>query len=91
MSLMLKLNLWLLLAILPVGLFAETEKIPVLSFFGAQLSGNEEGSIPPWQGGIVTPPANYKPGDWHPDPFASDASYLLQARYRALLFAPCRQ
>jgi len=53
MSLMLKLNLWLLRAILPVGLFAETEKIPVLSFFGAQLSGNKEGSIPPWQGGIV--------------------------------------
>jgi len=33
------------------------------------LSGNDAGSIPPWQGGIVTPPASYKPGDWHPDPF----------------------
>ncbi len=67
------INLLLLLALLPLGLFAETEQKPALSFFGAQLSGNNAGSIPPWQGGIVTTPASYKPGDWHPDPFAKDA------------------
>lgn len=43
-----------------------------LTFFGAEASGNELGSIPPWTGGIVTPPANYHKGDWHPDPFEVD-------------------
>ena len=69
---MYKLNLLLLLVVLPLGLFAETEQKPALSFFGAELSGNDEGSIPPWQGGIVTPPASYKQGDWHPDPYIND-------------------
>jgi hypothetical protein len=39
---------------------------------GAEAAGNADGSIPAWTGGITTPPAGYKPGDHHPDPFAAD-------------------
>ncbi|HAD09165.1 MAG TPA: DUF1329 domain-containing protein, partial [Porticoccaceae bacterium] len=52
--------------------FAESGKTPALTFFGAEAGGNESGTIPPWTGGITRPPANYQPGDWHPDPFAED-------------------
>lgn len=40
---------------------------------GAERAGNADGTIPPWEGGITTPPAGYKPGDHHPDPYAADA------------------
>src|SRR3954467_6890907 len=43
-----------------------------LTPLGAQMAGNADGSIPAWNGGVVTPPAGYKPGDHHPDPFAAD-------------------
>src|ERR1044071_9223079 len=43
-----------------------------LTPLGAETKGNADGSIPAWSGGISTPPASYKPGDHHPDPFASD-------------------
>lgn len=43
---------------------------------GAEIAGNTEGTIPAWTGGITTPPAGYKPGDHHPDPFASDQIQL---------------
>lgn len=43
-----------------------------LTPFGAIRAGNAEGSIPAWEGGITSPPASYKPGDHHPDPFAND-------------------
>jgi hypothetical protein len=43
-----------------------------LTPLGGQASANADGSIPAWTGGIVTPPAGYKPGDHHPDPFAAD-------------------
>ena len=39
---------------------------------GAQKSGNAAGTIPAWTGGITEPPAGYKPGDHHQDPFADD-------------------
>ncbi len=39
---------------------------------GAERQGNAEGTIPPWTGGITTPPPDYKPGTHHSDPFASD-------------------
>jgi hypothetical protein len=35
-------------------------------------SSSAAGEIPAWSGGLTTPPAGYKPGDHHPDPFASD-------------------
>ena len=43
-----------------------------LTPFGSDKAGNAEGTIPAWNGGITQPPANYKPGDHHPDPFADD-------------------
>lgn len=43
-----------------------------LTPLGAEAAGNADGSIPAWNGGILTPPAGYKPGDHHPDPFAND-------------------
>ncbi|HEX4482005.1 MAG TPA: DUF1329 domain-containing protein [Rudaea sp.] len=45
-----------------------TELTPV----GAERAGNKDGTIPEWTGGITTPPAGYKVGMHHPDPFASD-------------------
>ncbi|RMH44946.1 MAG: DUF1329 domain-containing protein, partial [Gammaproteobacteria bacterium] len=43
-----------------------------LTPLGAVKAGNKEGTIPEWTGGITQPPAGYKPGDHHPDPFAAD-------------------
>jgi hypothetical protein len=43
-----------------------------LTPIGAEAAGNADGTIPAWTGGITTPPAGYKVGDHHPDPFASD-------------------
>ena len=39
---------------------------------GAERPGNAAGTIPAWTGGITVPPADYRPGTWHPDPFADD-------------------
>ncbi|MDF1554954.1 MAG: DUF1329 domain-containing protein [Deferrisomatales bacterium] len=44
-----------------------------LTPLGAEQAGNAAGTIPAWAGGITTPPAGYKPGMHHPDPFAGDA------------------
>ncbi len=43
-----------------------------LTPMGAIQAGNKEGTIPAWEGGIKTPPANYKPGTHHPDPYPDD-------------------
>lgn len=43
-----------------------------LTSLGAEKAGNAEGTIPPWTGGITTPPAEYNLGMHHPDPFADD-------------------
>ncbi|MFP5469713.1 MAG: DUF1329 domain-containing protein, partial [Alphaproteobacteria bacterium] len=45
-----------------------------LTPLGSQKSGNKEGTIPEWTGGLSSPPANvtYKTGDRHPDPYADD-------------------
>jgi hypothetical protein len=43
-----------------------------LTPLGAEKAGNADGSIPAWEGGITTPPAGYKVGDHHPDPYAGD-------------------
>ncbi len=43
-----------------------------LTPMGSERAGNAAGTIPAWTGGITQPPANYSPGDHHPDPFASD-------------------
>lgn len=43
-----------------------------LTPLGAIQAGSSDNSIPAWTGGITTPPAGYKVGDHHPDPFAAD-------------------
>jgi hypothetical protein len=71
-----------------------------LTPMGAEMAGNEDGSIPSWEGGIITPPEGYSPGDHHPDPFADDEILFtitadnmdehadhLTAGYQALLTA----
>lgn len=47
-----------------------------LTPLGGERAGNADGSIPSWEGGISAPPAGYKVGDHHPDPFPSDAIKL---------------
>jgi hypothetical protein len=45
---------------------------PELTIIGAEKSGNDDQTIPPWTGGISSPPDDYEPGDVHPNPFAAD-------------------
>ena len=39
---------------------------------GAERSGNADGTIPEWAGGITEPPADYVPGAHYADPFSDD-------------------
>ena len=43
-----------------------------LTPLGGEMKASADGSIPAWTGGITAPPAGYKPGGHHPDPFAAD-------------------
>ncbi|MDF2177530.1 DUF1329 domain-containing protein [Aliiglaciecola sp. CAU 1673] len=43
-----------------------------LTPLGGEMAANADGSIPAYTGGITTPPAGYKPGDHHPNPFPDD-------------------
>lgn len=45
-----------------------------LTPLGSQKSGNKDGTIPEWTGGLSSIPAgvSYKQGDRHPDPFPND-------------------
>ena len=43
-----------------------------LTPMGAERAGNADGTIPAWTGGITQPPAGYKVGMHHLDPFAAD-------------------
>ena len=43
-----------------------------LTPLGAEQTGNADKTIPPWEGGITTPPDGYSVGDHHPDPYADD-------------------
>jgi hypothetical protein len=43
-----------------------------LTPMGAVKAGNKDGSIPAWNGGITSAPAEYKVGMHHPDPFSAD-------------------
>jgi len=52
---------------------ADAERLGAdLTPLGGEKAANADGSIPAWIGGITTPPANYKKGDHHPDPFAEE-------------------
>jgi hypothetical protein len=43
-----------------------------LTPLGAEMAGNQDGTIPAWDGGLTKGPAGYEPGMHHPDPFADD-------------------
>jgi hypothetical protein len=43
-----------------------------LTPFGAEQAANADGSIPAWNGGITSAPADYEPGMHHLDPFTTD-------------------
>lgn len=43
-----------------------------LTPLGGEMEGNADGTIPPYEGGITTPPADYVPGGYRVDPFADD-------------------
>lgn len=43
-----------------------------LTPMGSERAGNAAGTIPAWTGGITEPPAEYKPGDHHQNPFSDD-------------------
>ena len=43
-----------------------------LTPLGAEKAGNEDGTIPAWEGGITAPPEGYKPGKHYVDPYAAD-------------------
>ena len=47
-----------------------------LTPLGAEKAGNADGSIPAWDGGLTSASqagfANFRPGQHHPDPYASD-------------------
>ena len=51
---------------------------------GAEKAGNKEGTIPPYTGGLIAAPANYKKGsEVRPDPFADEKPRLVIARKNA--------
>ena len=51
---------------------------------GGEKGANKDNTIPAWEGGITRPPANFKLGDFHPDPFPNDkpVMQLTQANYK---------
>ena len=58
----------------PSAAFADTaaDLGKTLTPLGAIKAGNADKTIPPYEGGIATPPAGYKPGDHLADPFAAE-------------------
>jgi Protein of unknown function (DUF1329) len=44
-----------------------------LTPLGAIRAANDDGRIPAWEGGILRPPAGYRPGSHHVDPYPDDA------------------
>ncbi|MGR3219578.1 MAG: DUF1329 domain-containing protein [Candidatus Anammoxibacter sp.] len=48
-----------------------------LTPIGAIRAGNENGTIPPWTGGITSIPEGYKKGDHHQDPFPNDKELFV--------------
>lgn len=44
-----------------------------LTPLGAERAGSSDGLIPPWDGGITSPPDGYQPGDFLGDPFPEES------------------
>lgn len=63
---------------LPVSAVAEEGGKPGnLTPVGAEWAGNAEGTIPPWQGGLSTPPEGWVAGMAHVDPFPDDVPLFV--------------
>lgn len=45
---------------------------PGLEACGADIAAQPEQGVPAWTGGLSSPPAGYRAGDYYPDPFPSD-------------------
>lgn len=48
-----------------------------LTPLGAEQAGSTDGLIPAWTGGLTQPPAGYRKGMHHPDPFLADQPRLV--------------
>ena len=52
-----------------------------LTPIGAEMGANADGTIPAWEGGITAPPAGYRVGTFHVDPFAGDqAKFVIDGK-----------
>jgi len=58
-----------------------------LTPLGGEKAGNAAGTIPAWEGGITTPPAGYKRGDHHADPFAGESPLFIITAANAAQYA----
>ena len=58
-----------------------------LTPIGAEKAGNAAGTIPAWDGGIVRPPAGFRVGTFHPDPFAADKPLYQVTRANVAQYA----
>jgi hypothetical protein len=80
-----------LLAALPVSAAITSEQAARLGQdltpLGAERAGNSAGTIPEWTGGITQPPAGYRVGMHHPDPFPSDQPLYTVASANAGQYA----
>ncbi|KFN51386.1 hypothetical protein P873_03715 [Arenimonas composti TR7-09 = DSM 18010] len=54
---------------------------------GGERAGNADGTIPAWDGGITRPPAGYKVGEFHPDPYAADKPLFQISRANVAQYA----
>ncbi len=84
----------LAVALLCVGGFAVLSRAADASRLGQDLTplggekaGNADGTIPAWEGGITAPPAGYKPGDHHQDPFAGESPLFTITAANAAQYA----
>jgi len=81
-----------LIALLPALVHAaltsdEARRLDVdLTPVGAERAGNADGSIPPWTGGLPSPPADWQPAMGYVDPFAKEAPLFQITRANAELY-----
>lgn len=59
-----------------------------LTPLGAERAGNAAGTIPAWDGGLAKPPAEYRPGAHHPDPYAADKPLFTVTAANAEQYEP---
>src|SRR5690606_35701994 len=60
---------------------AEAERLNgELTPVGAERAGNAAGTIPDWQGGLSTPPENWREGTVEINPFPDDKTLLWSPR-----------